>query len=63
MLTTARQKFRLQLINPNELPDQICLFLAYILPQPHLFIDSLTLFALSSWLILLLHEIVRRVDA
>ena len=35
MLTTGEQKFSLQLINPSELPDQICLSLAYILPQPH----------------------------
>ena len=34
MLTTGEQKFRLQLINPNELPDQMRLFLAYILPEP-----------------------------
>ena len=27
-------KFSLQLINPNELPYQIRLFLAYILPEP-----------------------------
>ena len=35
MVFNGHVKFRLQLINQSELPDQICLLLAYILPQPH----------------------------
>ena len=34
MVFNGSIKFSLQLINPNELPDQIRLFLAYILPEP-----------------------------